>query len=98
MDETQGSVGSCGAFITTELRCKPAAHEDVCDVARPRSRPVAAGGGLDGAETCPPDIAGSETNFAPLMAGVLLFVKLLQARHKVSIESNGLGRVASSPG
>ena len=62
MDETQGLVKSCETSITTGLRCEPVAQAEVCDVARPCPRPWAAGGGSDGAETRPPDTAGSEKN------------------------------------
>ena len=89
VDEAQGSVGSCGTFITTRLRCKPVAQAEVCDVARPCPRPRGAGGGLDGAKTRPPDTAGSETIFAPDMAGVLLFARVPKANYMASIESKG---------
>ena len=87
VDETQGSVRTCESFITTGLRCELVAQAKVCVVTRLCPRPGAAGEGRDGAQTRPPDTAGSEKNFAPLMAGVLLFARVPKANHMASIES-----------
>ena len=83
VDGTQESVGACETYITTGLRCKPAAQAEVCEVTRPGPRPGAAGGGPDAAET------GCDTYFALLMPGVLLFARVPKASHVASIESNG---------
>ena len=98
VDVTQGSVESCETFLTTGLRWEPVAQAEVFDDARPFPRPRVAGGGPDRAETRPPDTAGSEKNFAPFMAGVLLFARVPKANHMAPLESKGRGRVVSSPG